>query len=323
MNAGRAFALGWRVFRALPGAVGRAIFTAVALAAWLAHGSGVRQLEANLARLKPGAGRREIRRLALAGMKSYMRYYCEAFQLPKLRPDQINARVRGVGLAPVQEEIEAGRSVVLALTHCGNWDLAGAWATRNVARVVTVAERLRPEELFLEFLAFRQALGMTVIPFEPGAGVFRRLIMEARSDPVAVALLADRDLSSGGVDVVLAGHRMRAASGPAALSLAGSLPLFPTGLYYERLRGARRRAAGSPWGLVVDFGEPVVPADDVPREQAVAELTQAWVSVVEKTILAHAEDWHMLQKVFVEDLDPQRQAGASSAAARALAERPG
>ena len=320
MNAGRAFGLGWRVFRALPGAAGRGIFVAVAVAAWLAHGSGVRQLEANLARLRPGAGRREIRRLALAGMKSYMRYYCEAFQLPALRADQIDARVRGVGQERVQAEIEAGRSVVIALTHCGNWDLAGAWATRNLGRIVTVAERLRPEELFREFLAFRESLGMTVIPFEPGAGVFRRLITEARSDAVSIPLLADRDLSAGGVDVVLAGHRMRAASGPAALSLAASLPLFPAGLYYERLHGKRRRAAGSPWGLVVDFGEPVAPPEGVPRELVVAELTQAWVGVVEKTILAHAEDWHMLQKVFVDDLDPQRPAGASSAAARALAE---
>lgn len=313
MNTGRLFALAWRIFVRLPGGVGRAIFTLVALVVWLGHGAGVRQLERNLARLRPGASRGELRRLSFAGMQSYMRYYCEAFQLPALSAEQVDARVRALRVEPLLAELAAGRSVLLVLAHCGNWDLAGAWGTRNLGSVVTVAERLQPEELFREFLTFRESLGITIIPFERGGGVFRQLIRHAKGGPAVIPLLADRDLTQTGVEVDLAGHRARVASGPAALAAATGLRLHPVHIRYERLRGPRRRAAGSPWGIVVDFGEPLVPDADLPRERAVPELTQAWVTRLAEAILRCPQDWHMLQKVFVDDLDPARLSSVPAA----------
>ncbi len=37
-------------------------------------------------------------------------------------------------------------------------------------------------------------------------------------------------------------------------------------------------------------------------------MTQALATVFEQAIREHPEDWHMLQKVFVNDLDPERLA---------------
>ncbi len=42
----------------------------------------MRQLETNLARVRPDAGPEELRELSRAGMRSYLRYYCDAFRLP-------------------------------------------------------------------------------------------------------------------------------------------------------------------------------------------------------------------------------------------------
>ncbi len=312
MNAGRAFAMAWKVFKRLPLWLGRSVFSAVAIVAWLARGAGVRQLEKNLARLRPNLSPWQLRRLSLAGMHSYMRYYCEAFQLPAMSEAEVDARVRVVGVDPVLADLAQGRSVVLAAAHCGNWDLAGAWGARTFPNVVTVVEKLEPEELFREFLEFRESLGLTIVPFVPGGGVFRDLLRHARGGPAAIPLIADRDLSKGGIEVVLAGHRARVASGPAALSIAAGVRVFPTRMRYERLHGARRRAARSPWGMVLDFGAPLVARADVPRERAVAELTQAWVDSVGEFILANPQDWHMLQKVFVEDLGPARRSGSET-----------
>ena len=44
----------------------------------------------------------------------------------------------------------------------------------------------------------------------------------------------------------------------------------------------------------------------MPRAQAVTALSQAWVNLWVTGIIAHPEDWHMLQPVFAEDLDPAR-----------------
>ena len=120
-------------------------------------------------------------------------------------------------------------------------------------------------------------------------------------------LLADRDLTARGVEVDFFGERTRAAVGPAALGVATAVPIVPTSIYYERLHGPRRRAAGSRWGIVIHF-HPRVTAEGVARADQVGHLTQAWVSVLEREIAERPEDWHMLQKIFVADLDPQRYA---------------
>jgi phosphatidylinositol dimannoside acyltransferase len=50
------------------------------------------------------------------------------------------------------------------------------------------------------------------------------------------------------------------------------------------------------------------------RKEKVAAMTQAVARDYEDGIRAHPQDWHMLQKVFVADLDPERLAAADRAA---------
>lgn len=314
VDPGLLFALAWRGARYVPAPVLRGAATLAADAVWWRRTAGVRRLEANLARARRDASPAQVRRLARAGMRSYLRYYVEAFTLSSFGPDRIDARVRGVGVEHLRAETDAGRSVVLALGHTGNWDLAGAWATRRIAPVTTVAERLQPERVFTEFLAFREGLGLEIVPLEGSGGqVFRRLVAAVKAGGRLVPLLADRDLTARGVEVRWWGETARVAAGPAALASATGAPLCPVSMHYERLTGARRRAAGSPWGLVVEFHPALTVPTGVPRGEAVARLTQAWVDVVADGIARHPEDWHMLQRVFVADLDPDRYAATVAA----------
>lgn len=308
----RALVLAARRGPNVPEALVRAVTRVAADVTWLRHGSGVRRLEANLARVLPGTSAHELRRLSRAGMRTYLRYFGEALTLPGRTPDQMDARVRVADWADLREHAAVGRSVVLALGHQGNWDLAGAWATRHVGRLVTVAERLEPPEAFEAFVSLREGIGLTVLPLDSGQGVFRELLREITTSPCAVALLADRDLTSSGVEVTIAGHRARVAPGPAALSTATGAPLYFAALRHERLTGERRRAAGGPWGIVVTFTRITAP-DDLPRAERVRALTQGWVDVLAADIAEHPTHWHMLQRVFVADLDPARLAAAGGA----------
>ncbi len=316
-DVAKVYAFAWRVTGRLPDAVMRGAFRLVADVTWLSGRGGVRQLEANLRRVRPHAAPRELRRLSLAGMRSYMRYFGEAFGLSGVTPEQLTARVRLVDGDEVVDHITDGRMVVMALGHLGNWDLAGAWATTHLGRTVTVAERLEPEALFQEFLAFRESLGLEIIPLSgAGGGVFRELVRAIRRPGGGlVPLLADRDLTSRGVEVDLFGERARVAAGPAALAVATGAPLVTAVLAYERLTGARRRAAGSPWGMRIEFGPVLTVPTDVPRPERVRLLTQAWVAALEAGIDRYPQDWHMLQKVFVADLDPERYAQTLAAEA--------
>lgn len=313
LDVARAYAVAWRVAGRLPGPVLRTLCAAAADIAWVRHGGGVRQLEKNLARVRPELDSRGLRRLSRAGMRSYMRYFGEAFALATMSQDQVDARVRAVGVENLRVHTDRDQAVVLALGHTGNWDLAGAWATRAVAPVTTVAERLEPEELFQEFVAFREGIGMTIFPLTGAGDVFRGLVRAARAGAGLLPLLADRDLTAKGLEVDLLGHRARFAAGPAALAISTGAPLVTTVIYYERLHGAQRRAAGSPWGIVIQFNKAIEIPGGVPRADQVRVMTQAWVDQFGAGVRQRPQDWHMLQKVFVEDLDPARYAATVAA----------
>ncbi|GAB3170037.1 phosphatidylinositol mannoside acyltransferase [Myceligenerans halotolerans] len=311
--ATRAYVLAWKLAPRVPEPLLRGLFTVIADVTWLRRTKGVRRLEANYGRVRPDLDVAGIRRLSRAGMRSYMRYFREAFTLHALSREQIDARVRARGyeenLRPFLDLDGPGTpperrgAAALAVGHQGNWDLAGTWGTLHIAPVLTVAEKLRPAELFDLFVEFRRSIGITALGLGD-EGVFQALVAGAKEGDRLVPLLADRDLTSRGVEVDLLGHPARVAAGPAALALDADVPLVPAGIHYERLHGARRRAAGSPWGVVITFHEPVVvPEHTLPRAERVRRLTQGWADALGRSIAEHTADWHMLQRVFTEDLD--------------------
>ena len=304
-----AYRLAWRGARHLPGSLGYGLAHAVADMAWAWHRlrptTGVGQLERNFSRLlPPGTPPRALRRITRAGLRSYTRYFYEVFALPGFTPDQILARVRADVDPQLHEDVRRG-SVVIALPHMGNWDLIGAWACRELATVLTVVERLKPDDLFEQFVVFREGMGMRIIGQAHGEKVFDRLLEAASQGRYVVAFLADRDLSSAGITTQLGGATARVAAGPAAIAQRLGRPLYAAAIHYEPLTGERRRRAGTPWGLVLTARKVPAPQGLEGREQVVAH-TRAWVSELDPLIVEHAEDWHMLQPVFDADPDQER-----------------
>ncbi|MGL4744896.1 MAG: phosphatidylinositol mannoside acyltransferase [Dermatophilaceae bacterium] len=292
---------GWRVVRRVPERAAHRLFDTFADLT-VARG-GAELLRANYARVRPELDSTELDHLVREGMRAYLRYFGEAFRLPDLAPHDLAERVRVEGDDPVRQVLDRGGSVVCFLGHLGNWDLAGAWCTTYLGPVTTVAERLRPPQVYAEFLAFRESLGMTILPLTGGPEVFPALRQAARGRAV-IPLLADRDLTSRGVTVELCGHPARMAPGPAALALAERRPLHPVSIRHER--------RGRGWGIVITFHPAVAaPADGASRQKVVA-MTQECANVLGDVIRRHTADWHMRQRVFVADLDhAQAPAGAA------------
>ena len=289
------FKAAWAGVRWLPERAAYALFDRIADVS-VATG-GTARLRYNYARVRPDLDDSQLDDLVREGMRSYLRYYGEAFRLPVLTPETLGQRVRLEGDAPVRDVIDAGGSAVCFLGHLGNWDLAGAWSSVHWTTVTTVAERLKPEQIFEEFLDFREGLGMTILPLTGGPDPFP-LLREAARRPGVIPLLADRDLTRSGVEVDFCGHRARMAAGPAALALTEDRPLFPVSIRYER--------RGRGWGIVVRFHDEVARPPSGARPEQVETMTQACADALGEAVREHTEDWHMLQRVFVADLDPRR-----------------
>lgn len=296
------YRVGWRVVRRLPERAAYGLFDRVADRLVRRGGPSVGRLRDNYAVVRPELGEADLDELVRAGVRSYLRYWCEAFRLPDLGPDQLQRAVRVVGDGPVRAGLAEGRAVVCFLGHLGNWDVAGAWATGHLGPVVTVAERLRPEQVFEEFLAFRERLGMRIIPLTGAGEVFPQL-GEAAREAVVIPLLADRDLTRGGIEVDFAGDRSRVAIGPAALAFDTGSDLHPVSIHYER-------APDGPggWRSVITFHPRVERPDGEPRHRAIGSMTAACAATLGEAVRTHTEDWHMMQRVFVRHLDPERVA---------------
>ena len=196
---------------------------------------------------------------------------------------------------PVRAELESGRSVVIFLGHMGNWDFGGAWSTTQLAPVTSVAERLKPEELFDDFVAFRELLGMRIIALTGGTDVFRELIKACRSGAL-VALLADRDLTHGGIEVDFCGERARMAVGPAALALNTGAALYPCIVHYEP------NPQGRGWRTVITFQDPVTSPTQGTTREKIQAMTQTCADLLGTAVREHTQDWHMMQRVFTKDL---------------------
>ncbi len=303
------FQIGWYAVRHLPERTAYLAFETLADVLVRRGGKGVERLRTNYARVRPELSERELDALVKAGMRSYMRYFCEAFRLNDLTPEQLGDIVRTSGDGPVRELLAEGRSVVVFIAHMGNWDLAGAWSTQHLAPVTTVAERLEPEEVFQGFLDFREALGMTILPLTGGPDPFTGLKAAVdRGD--FIALVADRDLTQNGVEVDFCGHRARMAKGPAVLSILTGAPLFAAAIYYTP---AKRGHGVGGQHVMVAFSPQIVRPEGVPTAAAAESMVADCAAYLEAAIRAHPSDWHMLQRVFAEDLDPIRTARTASA----------
>jgi KDO2-lipid IV(A) lauroyltransferase len=279
-----AYVAGWTIVKALPERLARRLFDRGADLAYRRQGKGTRRLRANLARVAPDA---DLDALTKAGLRSYARYWLEMFRLPTLPPAVITSRLRCENEHLLRGHSTDGGGAVAVLPHMGNWDVAGAWASVTGLKFTTVAERLKPEGLFDRFVEFRESLGMEVVPLTGGDSNPFDLLVDRLKAGGLVCLLGDRDLTARGIPVEFFGATTKFPAGPAALALKTGAALLPATLWFE----------GDGW--VVHMHEPVPHTD-------VATMTQAVARVFEQGIREHPEDWHMLQRLWLDDLDPAK-----------------
>ncbi|GAA2979456.1 phosphatidylinositol mannoside acyltransferase [Streptomyces fulvorobeus] len=289
----RLYGLGWGAVKTLPEPVARALFRTLADQVWKRRGKSVLRLESNLARVVPDADAARLAELSKAAMRSYMRYWLESFRLPTWSPRRIKDSIEVRDTHHLTRALDAGRGVVVALPHLANWDLAGAWATTELKiGLTTVAERLKPESLYDRFVAYRESLGMEVLPHSGGAA-FGTLARRLRAGGL-VCLVADRDLSASGVEVTFFGDTARMPAGPALLAQQTGAALLPATLWYD----------GTPV-MKVRIHPPVEPPATGNRVEKAAVMTQALADAFAIGIAEHPEDWHMLQRLWTSDLEPR------------------
>jgi lauroyl/myristoyl acyltransferase len=295
------YAAGWRAVRMLPEPAARGAFDRAGRWAADRDGKGVRQLRANL-RVATGGrlAEDELTELTTRAVSSYARYWQEAFRLPTLGPQRIVAGTEIPGVEHMAKARADGRGIIAALPHSGNWDAAGVWMVNWLdGPFMTVAERLKPESLYRRFLAYRESLGMHIVPLTGGPRPSTEVLRDWLADGGAACLLVDRNLGSGGVPVSFFGREATMPGGAAVLAAQTGAALFPAVCRF------------SPTGWHVEIA-PEVPVDGPgPQTDRVREAMQSVADTFTAGIARKPEDWHMLGRIWA-DVPPDPPAGERS-----------
>ena len=279
-----AYFAGWRIVRWLPERTAYRLAYAVADFLTKRNGKNVSRLRSNLQRTQPNITALDLDLLVFDAMRSYMRYWCDTFRFPDWSTERVRETVTVNNEHLLLDAIAAKTGVIVTLPHAGNWDHAGAYFCAKGIHLVTVAEHLKPEKLFLRFLSYRQAMGMEVLPLD--GRVLGTLAQRLRQGAL-VALVADRDLSRSGIDVNFFGGPSRMPAGPALLALKTSAPLITAFVSYTES------------GIHIDFNEVAVPTTGGDEEKVV-EIVQRMANQFEAGISVHPQDWHMLQRIWID-----------------------
>lgn len=221
--------------------------------------------------------------------REYARYWLEGARLPAVDAATVRARMRRpFGYEYLQDGMAAGRGVIMALPHVGTWEWGGAWLALEGYPMTAVAETLEPPELFDWFVRQRQAMGLTIVPLDAGAG--GALLRTLRAGGL-VGLLCDRDIQGNGIEVEFFGERTTLPGGPATLALRTGAALLPTAVY-----------SGPGRGHTSVIRPPLELTRTGSLRTDVTRLTQAVAHELEGLIRRAPEQWHLFQPNWPSDL---------------------
>ncbi len=276
--------VGWRLVRALPEKSAYSLFENIGKIVLSRNGAQMKRLRSNLQRVVPSNSPDAMDRLMRAAVSSSMRYWCDTFRSSDWSKSRISTTVTTTREELLTAPMKDGRGVVVALPHAGNWDHAGFYFCGMGFPLVTVAERVKPEALFNKFLEYRQNMGMEVLPLD---GRSMGTLLQRAREGALIALVSDRDLSRSGVDVTFFGHPARMPAGAALLAIRTGIPLITAFVSYTNT------------GIHIEFNSVPIPSHGTEAER-VTTVVQACADLFAKGIIAHPQDWHMLQRIWVD-----------------------
>ena len=279
------YSLAWKIVRLLPEKFAYKLADRFADLLYGKNGKGVSRLRSNYQRIRPELNSDQLEFLTNAGMRSYLRYWCDTFRFPGWDNERLVATTVCDNENFLRDAILEKRGCIVALPHAGNWDHAGAYFCAQDIPLTTVVEHLKPERLFKKFLEHREEMGMEALDLN--ARVSATLAQRLRSGKL-VALVADRDLSRSGITVNFFDGVARMPGGPAALAIQTGAPLITAYVAYQ------------PIGISITFEAPIAVPISGTKEEQILAMTQKCADRFAANISKFPEDWHMLQRIWVD-----------------------
>jgi KDO2-lipid IV(A) lauroyltransferase len=276
----------WKVIGILPEKTAYQLANYVSDQILRKNGKGIQRLRSNYKRVVPSISNSALEALTKEGMRSYLRYWFDTFRLNKWSKSRIIETTFVVRENLLRDPIETKKGCIIALPHAGNWDHAAAYFCSTGIPITAVVERLKPEAIFKKFLAYRQSIGIEAISHREKT---IPILMERLNQGKLVALVADRDMSRNGIEVNFLGGIAKMPAGPAILAIKSGSPLVTAYIRYLDE------------GIEITFDETIQLPISGSEEEQIRIVTQSMADNFAKRIKDSPVDWHMLQRIWVDE----------------------
>jgi KDO2-lipid IV(A) lauroyltransferase len=276
----------WKVIGVLPEKSAYKLANKISDQIFNKNGKGVKRLRNNYKRVLTSISNNELEALTKEGMRSYLRYWFDTFRLNKWSKSRIIQTTLVVRENLLRDPIEKKNGCIIALPHAGNWDHAAAYFCSTGIPITTVVEKLKPEAIFKKFLAYRESIGIEAISHKEKT---IPILMERLNQGKLVALVADRDMSRNGIEVNFLGGVAKMPAGPAILAVKTGSPLVTAYIRYIDK------------GIEITFDETIKLPVTGSEEEQIRIVTQSMADNFAKRIKDSPVDWHMLQRIWVDE----------------------
>jgi KDO2-lipid IV(A) lauroyltransferase len=196
--------------------------------------------------------------LTRSASRHHARYYLEVLRTPGLTAREVTERIGLDDAASVEEVLTAPGAVIVIGLHFGALEVPAIYLASRARRpAVAPMETLDDPALQAWFERTRSAVGVHLVPI---AAARRELLAGIGRGEIA-GLIADRDISGGGIEVPFFGHPAPLPVGPALVALESAAPAY--------VAGVRRVGRGRYRGRVIRLD---VSATGTRRERVTAFL---------------------------------------------------
>ncbi len=197
------------------------------------------------------------------------------FRFPLLNKDNIKQKVTIVGKERLDAALKEGRGAVLAATHCGNWEMAGAALALYGYPMLSVAMKQKNEE-FDRFISEYRAMPGQTVEYKTGV----RDMLRALKKGYFIGLLCDQDPGETGILSPFMGQETLTPTGPAHFSVMCHLPVLTILIHQTGIES-----------YTIYVGDPITADEGLTKKEQIQQITDRVNARLEAWIRKYPEEW--------------------------------
>jgi KDO2-lipid IV(A) lauroyltransferase len=240
----------------------------------------------NLKTAFPDLDKRQIKKLAYKNYKSFAIVVIEIMCIPSLSEEKLQEKIKCDDIDIINEKYKEKNSIILLTGHFGNWEL-GAMVVGLLADFhLSVLVKTQRNRIFSKWMnKAREKFGNSTIVLKKGYGA--REIFKSLKSGGGVGIVGDQRGKRESIRVKFFGKDTPLFSGSAAIALKTRVPTFV-------LLAARQSDYNYKF-FAEELNFDNLPED---KEEAVRELTQRYISVIERYTRQYPEQWLWMHNIW-------------------------